>query len=519
MRIVIIHYHFYPGGVTSAIRSSLLALKSSGKLEGKEVILLCGDRRGTDELQKVLESSGLNVEIAVHTPLFYRQEIWPDREEFEAEAQKLSDLILSYGKGNTIYWVHNPSLGKNPALTRALIIACERSDKEKQPYYFLYHVHDFPECGRPGNLSYLMNCYKGGGLDRLYPDTENVSFICINSSDRELLINCGVPEGRVFFLPNAINVNTEVRETNDRSKIVSALKGYADRQGYIFKPEMPWWLMPIRLIRRKNALEAFFLRLLDGDVQILITLDANSDPEYPYANAVKDAIRREAAPGMVGFGAELVGKDFSFDDLILASRAIVTTSLMEGFGFAFLEGPIRNRPVIGRNLPHVTKDFGGLGLPVDDLYDSFFVPVSAQERQDLHKRFREFATNYASMVNIERSALERYLEQLKHIYGNDAVDFGYLDLSTQLRLFSRLKDSGFEKTIRFMNDIEFKLSPIPSEFKEKVNSSFGYGAHAEKLTRIFDSIMQKKTEKVPADLTQRLKESFFEPRRNRPLFW
>ncbi len=519
MRIVVIHYHFFPGGVTSAIRESLLALKSSGNLNDKELVLLCGHKRGTRKLIDVLDETGIQTGLNIHPELFYRQQKWQGKDEFENEAEELANLLLSYGKNRTIFWVHNPTLGKNPALTRALVIASKRSEEDSLPYYFLYHIHDFPECGRPNNLKFLLHCYQGGGVGNLYPDTANVSFVCINSGDKELLSECGVPREKVFFLPNAIHVNSRKGTETDTKTIVTSLRAYAEREGYVFDPFRPWWLMPVRLIRRKNALEAFFIRIFDPEVQVLITLDANSDPEYPYANAVKNVLKKESAPGMVGFGAQLVGKVFSLDDIIYCSKAIVTTSLMEGFGFSFLEGPIRGKPVVGRNLPHVTKDFGSLGLPLDDLYDSIVVPVGNKTRKALKTRFRKFARDYGQMVGIGEGSIDKYMDAVDKIYENEAVDFGFLDLTTQLTLFSKLKDPGFCKQIASLNGFRFTYSKIPARFRQNVDNAFGYEAHGARLNDIFESLPGNVSERIPNSLGQRLKEAFFTPDKNRPLFW
>jgi len=59
MRIVIVHYHFFPGGVTSAVRSSLLAMKGAGRAENIEFVLLCGHERGIGELTELLRCTTL----------------------------------------------------------------------------------------------------------------------------------------------------------------------------------------------------------------------------------------------------------------------------------------------------------------------------------------------------------------------------------------------------------------------------------------------------------------------------
>jgi glycosyltransferase involved in cell wall biosynthesis len=49
---------------------------------------------------------------------------------------------------------------------------------------------------------------------------------------------------------------------------------------------------------------------------------------------------------------------------------MITTSRREGFGMVFLEPWLFGKPVVGRNLPGVTRDFLDSGLILNHLYSS-----------------------------------------------------------------------------------------------------------------------------------------------------
>ncbi len=57
-----------------------------------------------------------------------------------------------------------------------------------------------------------------------------------------------------------------------------------------------------------------------------------------------------------------------FHALLTAAHALVTTSVAEGFGLAFLEPWLANRPLFGRKLPEVTEGNKKAGVNLASLY-------------------------------------------------------------------------------------------------------------------------------------------------------
>jgi glycosyltransferase involved in cell wall biosynthesis len=294
---------------------------------------------------------------------------------------------------------------------------------------------------------------------------------------------------------------------------------YAREKGYQFEYGRPWWTLPIRLIRRKNVVEALLLAAMAEDSpQLLITLDANSEPERPYAEAVKELFRKEKYAAVVGFGHELVGSAFSFDDLLLASDVVVSTSLLEGFGFTFLEGANRGRPLVGRNLNDVTSDFVDAGFPATALYDEFLVPIDGQTRKEMINKGQRFAQEQGRLLRLNHSTVDRFSKEVEAIFSNTAVDFGFLELSQQIHLAGLLRRGDLLGELKLLNSKAVEPAEFPPDFSERVEEHFGLESHAAKLTATFERIFDRENqEEKITNVSDRLLNLYFRPRFHRPL--
>ena len=516
--LVIVHYHLLPGGVCSALKNSLLALGQSGWLSQRSVKILTGRTTGMDEFRTFLDQRGLKAEIEVDSRLDYSERVWPGRDAFWQEASRLAHWFLQQARGDCLFWAHNPTLGKNALLTAGLMTAAQQAVVSGVAHQFLYHIHDFAECGRFWNLKHLRTCWGDGGLEDFYPLCKNVSYGVLNRADSKRLAQAGIPRERIFILPNAVPfVRTEKRKSKE--SIGKDLQIYARKKGYLFEWGRPWWTLPIRLIRRKNAVEALLLAAMaDDSPQLLITLDANSEPERPYAEAVKKLFRKEKHAAVVGFGHELVGSVFSFDDLLLASDVVVSTSLLEGFGFTFLEGANRGRPLVGRNLTDVTSDFVDAGFPTRALYDEFLVPIDRQTRKEMISKGQRFAQEQGRLLRLNHSTVDRFSEEVETIFSNTAVDFGFLELSQQIKLAGLLRRGDLLGELKLLNSKAGEPAEFPPDFSARVEEHFGLESHAAKLTATFEGIFdrQNQEEKI-TNVSDRLLDLYFHPRFHRPL--
>jgi hypothetical protein len=499
--LVIIHYHLLPGGVCSAIKNSVFALSRSGWFAHRTLRVLTGRTEGVAEFAEYLNRMGIQVEVGVDARLDYSDRVWSERDDFWDDASALATWLLRQGGVTSLFWTHNPTLGKNGLLTAGLMLAGQQAEAAGSPHRFLYHIHDFAECG-----------------EDFYPVANNVGYAVLNSADSLRLAQAGIPKDRIFHLPNAM-ASIRAEKKKSKESIALELERYARNRGYRFEPERQWWTLPIRLIRRKNVVEALLLAATaDDPVQLLVTLDANSEPERPYAEAVKDLFRRHNHAAVVGFGHELVGSVFGFDDLLLASDVVVTTSLLEGFGFTFLEGANRGIPLVGRNLNELTSDFAAAGFPGDSLYEQFLVPVNRETREEMMSKGRQFAQKQGQLLGLNNSTIDRFGDEVQAIFSDDAVDFGFLELKQQLGLIDYLRENAFVQEMRSLNPAATEPAIFPHDFNERVEEQFGLQVHATKVTAAIEGLFSQKFEEASAEkISNRLLDLYFLPRFHRPL--
>ncbi len=521
--LVVFHYHLLRGGVRSALERSLKCLARAGWTSGRTVRVVVGRREGVKSFRRSLEDWIHGLEVFWDPALDYRDDPWPDDAAFERDFQALGRRFLEYGGGETLFWVHNPVLGKNAAVSAAWKFAAEEAWRRDLPFRFLYHIHDFVECGRLPNLIRLRRCWRKGGVTGLYPGSPNTGYGVLNRTDERRLRDAGIPRERVFFLPNLLEPLPSAPDlTRERERFAKALGAFAQAEGFPFDPHRPWWLLPIRLIRRKNVLEAFWLALHQDPVpQVLITLDANSRQERPYAEAVKNLVKKKRLPAVVGFGLELVGKAFSMGELMGACDLIVTSSLLEGFGFSFLEGPLMGRPLWGRNLPEVTSDFESAGFPADRLYESVPVPVPQKTRNRLADGGKKFIGKFHEIVpELSPSSMERFAARVDEIFRAETVDFGMLDLEGQAEVLSEAASS--HPSAGAVESPPLRPVLLEERSVQALFEFLGPEAHAKRLIQAFDRLFEAASERRERDdfdaVGRRLVDLFFDPRYHRPLF-
>lgn len=205
LRLLVLHYHLLPGGVTSVIRDSLVALDRYGSWNSIRVKLLIGSPIAAGVFLRQLEGSPagrLKAEVEILPALAYRNQGWPSRSRFEADVGELSRQLeeACHRHRAQLLWAHNPTLGKNPAVTAAL----DRLVQQQPGLRVLFHLHDFAECGRPANLEALRRCYPGGGLEEIYPSGPALTLVTLTESARQRLLRVGYPERGVAALPDPV---------------------------------------------------------------------------------------------------------------------------------------------------------------------------------------------------------------------------------------------------------------------------------------------------------------------------
>jgi hypothetical protein len=296
--------------------------------------------------------------------------------------------------------IENLSIGVHPAVTYAFYLWSLWEYQAKSNKRFLVRVHDFAQ-QRPGNFNNIKKflAYLPSDMPDwhqiLYPSTPNIEYIAINTNDYYRLLDHGIEPTRVWYVPNSIDKTLERCDEpcQDLKRILEDKKG--------IDPETAILFYPVRAIPRKNVEEGMYLTqmlnnlasypefrekyLLDPKFHLVVSLSGSSAEEKQYTKRLQDFARENNLPVTIDI-SDIIGLHREYDpgnpgrivkygvaDMYSLARMVITTSILEGFGFVFIEPWVMEKCVIGRNIPSVTMDFTKTGLSLDHLYSVLLV--------------------------------------------------------------------------------------------------------------------------------------------------
>ena len=485
VNLIEMHYHLKKGGVRTVIENSVEALVTYANSDSLNISVIAG--LGADRLdtrRHLKDSGGKNIGISyIDFPeLGYSDRIFPNREIFLEQANGLKDKLLQvlqvekYSPSNPlVLHIHNFSLGKNAVASAAVKLFTQESCERKYPVWVLYHIHDFAENSRPDRLYALQHCT--GRLDKefasfiMYPNERNVFYLVLNSSDYENVLELGISPKRVYLIPNSVNVeffSSVPITTREKFKkqLVERIEEYAQSNGYEFDGSRKILLSPLRIMLRKNNLESILLlevfnRINCDQYGLVITLDADSPNHILYSKKLKEFIKENSLPVVIGVGEELISKDYSrvkrgerveafnLVDLLHISDAIITTSVLEGFGFMYVEGWLANKLVVGRKIPYACDSFEANGMRLDHLYTRIAVDVkwvsggAGRIVREYLKKINDLRKAYG-LGTFSLKKIEREVRKKKFFKKKDriCIDFSDLSLEMQEEVFLKIRNDG-----------------------------------------------------------------------------
>jgi FMN phosphatase YigB (HAD superfamily) len=377
MRIAIVHYHLSPGGVTRLIESTSKILTDAGI---DPIILIGTGSRNLPTDLPIHEIEGLNY---LKSPGNHTAETL--LESLRAAAKN------AFGSGPDLWHFHNHSLGKNLLLDQ---VVAQLSVTDRM----VLQLHDLAEDGRPQNEHNISE------PRTLYPVAPHISYLFLNSKDAEVFQSAGLPASQCPIFPNPI----EPVVCHTPPKNSPALL-----------------LAPIRAIRRKNVGELILLAALaPRGTRVAITRAPENPDALPVYQRWKSFAEKHHIPiefEVVDRLSPSISSDSSFQSWVDHATHFVTTSVAEGFGYPFLESVAAQKPLIGRNLPHLTRDHPA--IPQTYLYDRLLIPASMVERTE----------NSATISNAETSDLT-----IGQTLETAQLDFGNLPEPVQKSIILRL---------------------------------------------------------------------------------
>lgn len=386
MRLVIVHNHLRPGGVRRVIELAAPLLANRLRPRVKAVALATGEKPDRSWLRQFEgRLAPVPVECRVDNTLLYLAEQTGGTAELRGRMRSfLVRLLGPAGQPGDVVWAHNQGLGRNLLLARELERACARAGAR-----LVLHHHDWwfdnrwdrwPEMRRHGFRT-LATVARA-----VFPQGPGVRHVAINQRDAHLLDKqFGQRSG---WVPNLAAESPPVPQ-EARARATRWLRRQLGESA-------PVWLMPCRLIRRKNIAEALLLtRWLRPEAWLVTTGGISSREEEAYAAQLDQAAARHGWRLRLAVLQGNSAGQLPVSDLMAASDAVLLTSLQEGFGLPCLEAPAAGRPLIARALPNVMPDLKCFGFRFPHLYEELLIDPALfnwrgeVERQDaLYIRWR-----------------------------------------------------------------------------------------------------------------------------------
>jgi len=440
--LVVTHYHLRPGGVRRVIETSLPPIAAGGHLSG--ITLATGEAPEEDWLQRLREGLGETpLDVEVHPGFLYTSERKPDPLETDEKLRShCARVLVAHGGTNCVLWAHNLGLGRNLSMARAWATAAQDTGA-----VLVSHHHDFffdnrwarwkeiQQAGFP-NLHHAAQA--------VFPAGARTVHVAINRADHKLLAS-GFGT-RAVWIPNSV---TPQRHSQAEARATPAW--LASRTGF----SDPYWLLPCRLLRRKNIAESVLLaRWLRPEARVVTTGAPTSPDEQPYARRLSSAAHRHDWRLDLSVLASIGGAP-PVSALIANAEAVLLTSLQEGFGLPYLEAATGERPLVARALPNVMPDLVSLGLSAPLTYEDVLIPCDLFNRFDEVERQRMLWLRWLDALPPEARALARPPLVLEDSAA--PVAFSRLTFTAQEDVLSRTPES--------LHDALAQLNPALAELR------------------------------------------------------
>lgn len=377
VKLVIVHSHYRPGGVRRIVELGCVALVRHLRPRPTSVVLVGGeapDPAWLAAFRGLLDD--LPMTCAIDQAAGYASEMSARPAAIAIRIRALlARAMADATSSNSIVWAHNLGLGRNLLLARELTRFCVHRRlalvSHHHDWWFDNRWQRWPEMRRAGFRSLA------AVAATILPTAPNVRHATINRCDWQILDrHFRVQAG---WVPNLAAPAHQPATTPTRQ----ARRWLRARLG----ETAPVWLVPCRLLRRKNLAEALLLtRWLRPEAWLVTTGGASSADETAYAAALATAARRHGWRMRLGVLAGGESDQPSVPTLLAASETVLLTSLQEGFGLPNLEAAAAGRPLIVRTLPNIAPDLAKFGYRFPQSYDEVLVTPELFDGPAEHRR-------------------------------------------------------------------------------------------------------------------------------------
>lgn len=430
-----IHYHARPGGVTSVMAHYSLAFRElCGNADGANLVACAA----ADAAGSVGAARMIDVKECGYRTFGSRVSFVNARNVL---LRRIDRIVTSPRLPRPVYVAgHNLNLGKNCALSSAFAACARRCAAHAYAFRFFNVIHDFAEEGRADIMEQIRAVQQFGiPIWRdLYPAAPNLSFITLNSRNYRLLKRAGYSV-RLLLNPVIAPKVPGPSYIHGRRKTIEALSLLAKKDGTVFKPSAPVVFYPSRVISRKNPVEAVLLSHFFFSSNLVLGMAGTNPADRALAAYLKRLCAQHRVAvvfdcGRIGRRLRPHGAD-PFPHLYRAADACITTSVLEGFGYALYEPWLYDKAVVGR-IP------AGAGMPrvinLSGLYARLLIPVEWISLEALKKRYYQLM-RICFTGRAKISDYRSFSKRFEKLYVKDGgIDFGCLDSASQCDILQRL---------------------------------------------------------------------------------
>lgn len=450
MRVAIVHYHLKPGGVTRVIENAVAALGKNA-----QSVAISGVPYDGNAL-----SQTRCVPALAYTPD-------PKKPDPSALVKAMKAAAIDALGGSPDVWhIHNHSLGKNNGFADSVAQLAQEGAR------ILLQIHDFAEDGRPSNYRALIKHLSDRA--NLYPLSPNILYATLNHRDDGILAEAGIPNAQRTILANpvavpSLNLNKSIQNL-DTERLI---------------------LYPTRAIRRKNLGELVLWSAIDPEERIFATTASPANAQHlPVHEAWGDFAQERELRLRLGLCDR---EGFDFEALMSGASALITTSIAEGFGLAFLEPWLFKKPLCGRDIPDITEDFKKHDIALDALYPALRVPLEIIGEHALKERLAHALKTFYSTY--ETPLTEDAMDAAWAAFAQDGhVDFGKLDEPLQERIIDAVLESP-----DLRQAIQPQLLSLPTQAtihdnEQHIRTHFSIEAYGKKLIACYEQLFNNPTQ-------------------------
>jgi len=511
LKLIVLHYHFRPGGVRRVIELAAPFLLQTFNPPIREIVLASGEAVDAGWLTEFHQKlNGIPVREFVAPAFGYVSELEHTGEWLVSSAREAVAQLLE-AEEDVLLWMHNAAVGRNLPFTNAVARLCAERN-----FPLVMHHHDWWFDNRWSRWPEF--CQTGfrtleDTAAALFQTTPSIRHVAINQSDTQLLKS--FLGAQAEWLPNPMSHPAPMA----CGAVENAQAWLAQKAG---TRDAPFWILPCRLLRRKNIAEALLLtRWLRPEAWLITTGGVSSMDELHYAQTLTQAAREHGWRLKLSVLANEEHRAPKVAELVAASEAVVLTSIQEGFGLPYLEAAEAGRPLIARNLPNVAPDLHQLGLTFPQSYDEICVDASlfdlAAERERQRVLFAEWKSGMPEAVRafaVEPSWLKR----------GEVVPFSRLTLSAQLEVLAKPARDSWKIGARLNPFLERWRTAVamgtlkPSEGLESAQIALSGEVYAQRLAEIVARPVEQTPKKIGA-LQNEFIRTRLAPENLYPLLW